>query len=155
MKNILILSLLAITFMACGGSTTAVEKNKSLSCSDIYTEEYIKSKFSDVEEIISKVQRSSCGYIIKCKTETYNTFYTLQQNANEAMLTQSLSYFDGARPFKALGENAYIYSVGGIKQVTLLENSNLISSYVWLSSNFKFDKEKTIELVLDMNEKLK
>ena len=158
MKKILILSILAMTFMACGGEENTngatVEEKKFSSCKDIYTEEYIRSKFSDIQEIKSSFDRG-CGYVIIGKNETYNTFYIVNQGANENMLTQSVSYFSGVKPFPDLGENAYIYSVGGIKQVTLLENSNLISSYVWLSSNFKFDKEKTIELVLDMNEKLK
>lgn len=159
MKKILILSIVAIAFMACGGEssngTTMVEDKKFLSCSDIYTEKYIKSKFLDVEKIKSYPQHGTCGYAIKCKSETYNTFYTVQQNANESMLTQSLSYFNGVKPFEELGKDAYIYEVGGIKQITLLDNGNLISANVWRDSNSQFDMKRTKELILDMNEKLK
>lgn len=159
MKNTLILAFLAIVLMACGGDNTSttetVKKKKSLGCADIYTEKYIESKFPDVQEIKGGLYSGTCAYIIRCKNETYNTFYSVQQNATESMLTQSLSYFEGAKPFKELGDNSYIYPVGGIKQVTFLDNGNLISTYVWLTSNGQFDKEQTIELVRDMNEKLK
>lgn len=159
MKNILIFLLLVITFMACGGdssnSNEMINEKKSLGCSDIYTEEYVKSKFSDIEEIKYLNQSSTCGYFIKTKSETYNTFYTVSQNATEQMLTQSLSYFSGAKALPELGEYAYIYSVGGIQQITLLDNGNLISAYIWLSSNTQFDKERTKELIRDMNKKLK
>jgi len=80
MKNILILSILAITFMACGGEENASaeirEDKKFTACSDIYTEEYIKSKFSDIQEIKSSLF-GGCSYVIIGKSETYNTFYTL------------------------------------------------------------------------------
>ena len=155
MKKILILAILAITFIGCGVDNKTVEEKKSLSCADIYTEEYIKSKYTNINEVKSSFTSGTCGYWIQTKSEIYNTSYNIRENATEQMLTQVLSYFSGVKPFSELGDDAYIYSVGSIKQVTLLNNGNLITSSIWLGSNSQFSKEQTIELVLDMNEKLK
>lgn len=159
MKKILILSFIAIIFMACGGDDISndktIEEEKDFGCVDIYTEAYIKSKFSDVQKIEYFPNMGACSYSIKTKTETYMTFYGVSKGSNESMLTQTLSYFSGAKALPELGENAYIYPVGGIQQITLLDNGNLITANIWLDSNNQFDKEKTIELIRDMNEKLK
>ena len=162
MKKLLLLSLTAITFMACGDDTTTTtntQEEKTILCVDVLNKDTINELFKEAKEITATSERERyCAYKFKLGSEQFYTHLSVGGIgfANLAMLEQSVSQFSAAvaknnKVLKGIGEKAYSTSIAG-GQITALANKNLI--HVAVTGN-KFDEEKSKLLANDIFKRIK
>ena len=157
MKKLLLLSLIAITFMACGEDattmTTNAQEEKTILCVDVLNKNTISELFKEAKEIVLTTERGTnyCAYTFTLNKEKHYTHLSIGAVnwATEAMLDQSVSYFTNVKALDGVGEKAYITTSG---QISTLSDKNLI--HVSVSAN-KPDIERSKLLTNDILKRMK
>lgn len=161
MKKLLLISLIAFTFVACGDDTNTSnpQEEKKVVCKDVLNKNTIQTLFKEAKEITVTSERENyCAYKFKVNQEQFYTHLSIGGIgfANVAMLEQSVTKLSASvtknnKLLKDVGEKAYATSLGG-GQISAFSDGNLIHVAV---SGDKFYEEKSKKLANEILKRIK